>query len=631
MHGLDSMELSEEDYVRRRMAQIQQQVQVSDLLVHDLSIWRYFSSAKQLLAQARVYRSEKAFEKAFIMFQRYATLILEVLPKHKEYASVGTKNAEIRKECLKALDDGEQLKALLKQRWCEEYRALYEKQQAEALKAEQAQIERDAAEAKAAAEAAEAAEAAAAHALANPRVQITPVSELLARKQSASSTLSRGLYNLDPQKQAPSVAPSVAPLVRPKSTTSNLLDAPPSALVSFQPALAPVADVSDLLADLPIAASAPVSTTVADAPSAPRPLIDGFPEPSSFTTVEQSPAPNAQPTHFDSSTPSAPPAELTSTAAAVSPARVYKQPVAAKPPFADTASSVALPTPPHSLQTPPVQPQAQHPTHHHQQAQYSPYVPPAAQMSQFQLPPPLTQQYPPRLIAAATAQHPPHPQAPVPQHAHAHAHAHGLKHYDAPQQRSVPVISRPGVTEWALKASQLQMRTVVVYREMLAEFLKVARMNTARGIEFCGILAGTLSQNCLFITHLIIPKQEGTDSTCTMLNEEDLFVCMDKLSLITVGWIHTHPTQDCFMSSIDLHTHCGYQSMLPEALAIVMAPSRHAHGIFSLHVPDGLSLIQKCQKSGFHTHSSEGPIYVAAAHVQVQSSTNFRVVDLRGQ
>lgn len=30
------------------------------------------------------------------------------------------------------------------------------------------------------------------------------------------------------------------------------------------------------------------------------------------------------------------------------------------------------------------------------------------------------------------------------------------------------------------------------------------------------------------------------------------------------------------MSSVDLHTHCGYQLMLDEAIAIVLAPSKAA-------------------------------------------------------
>lgn len=34
----------------------------------------------------------------------------------------------------------------------------------------------------------------------------------------------------------------------------------------------------------------------------------------------------------------------------------------------------------------------------------------------------------------------------------------------------------------------------------------------------------------------------------------------------------THPTQTAFLSSVDLHTHCSYQMMLPEAIAIVCSP-----------------------------------------------------------
>ncbi len=43
--------------------------------------------------------------------------------------------------------------------------------------------------------------------------------------------------------------------------------------------------------------------------------------------------------------------------------------------------------------------------------------------------------------------------------------------------------------------------------------------------------------------------------------------------LYPLGWIHTHPSQTCFLSSVDVHTHCGYQTMLDEAVAIVMAPT----------------------------------------------------------
>jgi proteasome lid subunit RPN8/RPN11 len=43
------------------------------------------------------------------------------------------------------------------------------------------------------------------------------------------------------------------------------------------------------------------------------------------------------------------------------------------------------------------------------------------------------------------------------------------------------------------------------------------------------------------------------------LAEEEIFEAQDSRNLYPMGWIHTHPTQTCFLSSIDVHTQCGYQ------------------------------------------------------------------------
>ena len=43
------------------------------------------------------------------------------------------------------------------------------------------------------------------------------------------------------------------------------------------------------------------------------------------------------------------------------------------------------------------------------------------------------------------------------------------------------------------------------------------------------------------------------------LNEEEIDDAQRSRELYPLGWIHTHPTQTCFLSSIDIHTHCGYQ------------------------------------------------------------------------
>lgn len=169
---------------------------------------------------------------------------------------------------------------------------------------------------------------------------------------------------------------------------------------------------------------------------------------------------------------------------------------------------------------------------------------------------------------------------------------------------------------------------------LMESFLRVAKSNTERSLETCGVLAGSLKNKRFYVTSLIIPKQESTSDSCQTTNEEEIFDYQDKQSLFTLGWIHTHPTQSCFMSSIDVHTHYSYQIMLPEAIAIVMAPSdsRRKHGIFRLTAPGGMSVIRQCQQRGFHPHSEPpggGPIYDSCADVFMNPKLKFDVVDLR--
>ncbi|CAI9119011.1 OLC1v1020660C3 [Oldenlandia corymbosa var. corymbosa] len=170
--------------------------------------------------------------------------------------------------------------------------------------------------------------------------------------------------------------------------------------------------------------------------------------------------------------------------------------------------------------------------------------------------------------------------------------------------------------------------------KMMADFLKLAKKNTDRNLETCAVLAGSLKNRAFYITTLIVPKQESTSDSCQTLNEEEIFEYQDKNSLFPLGWIHTHPTQTCFMSSVDLHTHYSYQVMLPEAIAIVMAPTDTSspHGIFHLSDPSGVSVIRNCQQRGFHPHEEPedgSPIYEHCSHVYMNSNLKFEVVDLR--
>ena len=200
----------------------------------------------------------------------------------------------------------------------------------------------------------------------------------------------------------------------------------------------------------------------------------------------------------------------------------------------------------------------------------------------------------------------------------------------------------PRPTSYTFKPSSFlengqPLRTVFLPPGLRRTFLDLAAANTARNLETCGILAGTLISNALFVSRVIVPPQTATSDTCETTDEALLFAYCDSADLLVLGWIHTHPTQTCFLSSRDLHTHCGYQVMLPESIAIVCAPAHQpAWGVFRLTDPPGVQVLLDCKKDGlFHLHDEgAGSLYRDAlrpGHVFELEGLDFELVDLRGQ
>ncbi|XP_047472052.1 STAM-binding protein-like isoform X2 [Penaeus chinensis] len=198
-----------------------------------------------------------------------------------------------------------------------------------------------------------------------------------------------------------------------------------------------------------------------------------------------------------------------------------------------------------------------------------------------------------------------------------------------PVAPAVPTVDRSSKPTSLLSTKSGGLRGVVVPEELMSKFMALAESNTLRNVETCGVLAGRLAQNQLVVTHLLVPKQCGTSDSCTTQQEEELFDYQDKLDLITIGWIHTHPTQTAFLSSVDLHTHCSYQLMMPEAVAIVCAPKYDETGYFTLTPNHGLSFIASCQENGFHPHPKEPPLFQTAEHVKLEKNSSIKVIDLR--
>ena len=177
------------------------------------------------------------------------------------------------------------------------------------------------------------------------------------------------------------------------------------------------------------------------------------------------------------------------------------------------------------------------------------------------------------------------------------------------------------------------LRSVFISANLRHSFVSIAARNTHGNRETCGILCGALVSNAFFVSKLLIPEQTSTSDTCETTDESAIFDYCESEDLIVLGWIHTHPTQTCFMSSRDLHTHCGYQVMLPESIAIVCAPSKMPDfGVFRLTDPPGLRTVLDCKQTGlFHPHHEKN-VYTDAlrpGHVYEVSGLEFETVDMR--
>uniref|UniRef100_A0A3Q3W6I0 MPN domain-containing protein n=1 Tax=Mola mola TaxID=94237 RepID=A0A3Q3W6I0_MOLML len=207
---------------------------------------------------------------------------------------------------------------------------------------------------------------------------------------------------------------------------------------------------------------------------------------------------------------------------------------------------------------------------------------------------------------------------------------HGVRAQGADTSRNRPPapVGQQGAALAGVHAQRVEgLRRVVVPRDLTYRFLLLAGSNTARGIETCGVLCGRLTHNEFTLTHVVIPKQSAGPDFCDMENVEELFSFQDQQNLLTLGWIHTHPTQTAFLSSVDLHTHCSYQLMLPEAIAIVCAPRQNDTGVFRL-TSAGVSEVSGCRLKGFHPHPRDPPLFTVCKHVVVRDS-KISLLDLR--
>ncbi|KAK0567286.1 hypothetical protein OC861_002790 [Tilletia horrida] len=163
------------------------------------------------------------------------------------------------------------------------------------------------------------------------------------------------------------------------------------------------------------------------------------------------------------------------------------------------------------------------------------------------------------------------------------------------------------------------LRTVILPTRVLSLFLALARENTENNVETCALLMGKLKpaptnpkELAFHITHLTVPKQSGSSDRCETHDEEAIWAFQEEHDLVTVGWIHTHPTQSAFLSSLDMHSQCSFQALTPETIMHCRAP-----GLFHPHVSEDGDDIPALYTDALH------------GHVRLDAEARLMVVDLR--
>lgn len=82
-----------------------------------------------------------------------------------------------------------------------------------------------------------------------------------------------------------------------------------------------------------------------------------------------------------------------------------------------------------------------------------------------------------------------------------------------------------------------ELKPVRLPRECLPRFVSIAKINTAKNKETCGLLLGKDKGSKYIVTTLLIPKQHSTSDTCTMDEEELVLQFTEERHLITLGWV----------------------------------------------------------------------------------------------
>lgn len=114
----------------------------------------------------------------------------------------------------------------------------------------------------------------------------------------------------------------------------------------------------------------------------------------------------------------------------------------------------------------------------------------------------------------------------------------------------------------------------------LAAIAKMIKFDLSMaGTETIGLLIGREENGVVHVEDVRLGDQTG-NAVHVQVSEAELTQAAIEISerlddQVIVGWIHTHPGLSAFMSTTDISTQLLYQSLMPNAIAIVVDPTKY--------------------------------------------------------
>ncbi|NVM53125.1 MAG: hypothetical protein HWN66_05435 [Candidatus Helarchaeota archaeon] len=142
------------------------------------------------------------------------------------------------------------------------------------------------------------------------------------------------------------------------------------------------------------------------------------------------------------------------------------------------------------------------------------------------------------------------------------------------------------------------------YKDIVLHSTRFANpgINRKQWREVYGFLIGTI-ENGNVVVHESVPMVHGGATEVEF--EEQHYIEAAEINekvaekgFFLVGWYHSHPGLQIFLSSIDIKNHIGYQGLNPKALALVIDPSKisatySGFEIFNLDDPTNINSTYK--------------------------------------